>query len=83
MSHLFESFNLLDRGWDVRQLENHSLRSVFLWLLPLLFMLGMLASMLVYQFVRQHRVNWLAVVLLVNLGLLAFRSARIVYRRIN
>jgi hypothetical protein len=83
MGHLFESFSFLNRGSDVRELEDRSLRSVFLWLLPLLFVLGMLTSMVAYEFVRQHRVNWLAVVLIVNLSLLAFRSARIIYRRIN
>jgi hypothetical protein len=40
MSRIFESFEFLDKGWDIRALENQSVRSVFLWLLPLLFVLG-------------------------------------------
>jgi hypothetical protein len=44
MSRLFESFEFLDRGWDVRVLESQSLRSIFLWLLPLVFSVGAMTA---------------------------------------
>jgi hypothetical protein len=58
MSRLFESFDLLDRGWDVRVLENQSLRSVFLGLLGMLFALGLSTAMLTYDLFHRHHVAW-------------------------
>ena len=54
MSRLFESFEFLDRSWDVRVLENQSLRSVFLWLIPLLLLLGVDTGIGAFQFFRFH-----------------------------
>jgi hypothetical protein len=57
MSRLFESFEFLDRGWDVRALESQSLRSMFLWLLPLVFVLGADTVVMIYQLFHLHRLN--------------------------
>jgi hypothetical protein len=56
MSRLFESFEFLDRGWDVRVLESQSLRSIFLWLLPLVFVLGADTALMAYQIFHLHTV---------------------------
>ena len=82
MSRLFESFEFLDRGWDVRVLENQSVRTVFLWLLPLLFLLGAETLLEAYDIFRLHRFNWSIAFNLPVIGLLAFRYARIIYRRL-
>jgi hypothetical protein len=82
MSRLFESFEFLDRGWDARVLEAQSLRSVFLWLLAIVFLLGADAAFLTYQVVHLHRLDWSIVLNLVILGFIAFRYARIIYRRL-
>jgi len=82
MSRLFESFEFLDRGSDIRALENQSLRSVFLWLLLLLFPLGADTVIEVYVIFHFHRLNWPIVFNLPAVGLLAFRYARIIYRRL-
>lgn len=82
MSRLFESFEFLDRGWDVRVLENQSLRSVFLCLLPLVFVLGADAAIMAYQ-IFHHHLNWSLVFDLAVLTLLAFRYGRIIYRRLG
>jgi hypothetical protein len=83
MSRLFESFEFLDRGWDIRVLESQSLRSVFLWLLPLIFVLGADTAVTTYQIFHLHRLNWSIVFNLPVLGLIAFRYARIIYRRLG
>jgi hypothetical protein len=82
MSRLFESFEFLDRGWDIRTLENLSLRSVFLWLLPLLFLLGADTAIMAYLIFHLHRFNWSVVFNLAVIGLLCFRCARLIYRRL-
>ena len=81
MSRPFESFDFLNRGWDVRALENASLRSIFLWLLLGLFVLGMDASMGLYIFVHQHRFNPVPVAVFVLWAFVMFRYGRIIYRR--
>ena len=83
MSRLFESFEYLDRGWDVRALESQSLRSIFLWLLPLVFSLGADTAFMAHQVFHLHRLNWSMVLNLPVLTLLAFRYARLVYRRLG
>jgi hypothetical protein len=83
MSRLFESFEFLDRGWDVRVLESQSLRSIFLWLLPLVFVLGADTALMTYQIFHLHRLNWSMVFNLPVLTLLAVRYARLVYRRLG
>jgi hypothetical protein len=82
MRRLFESFEFLDRGWDIRALEDQSLRSVFLWLLPLLFLLGADTSITAYLILHLHRFNWSIIFNLPVVGLLAFRYARIIYRQL-
>ena len=83
MSHLFESFKFMDRGWDVRALENQSLRSMFVCLLLALFMLGMLTSMMIYDVFRLHRFNWSNAILFLVFILPAFRLSRLIYRRLG
>jgi hypothetical protein len=83
MSRLFESFEFIDRGWDVRVLENKSLRSVFIWLLLDLFMLGMLAFMMIYDVFRLHRFSWTNAMLLLVFILPVFRFSRLIYRRLG
>jgi hypothetical protein len=82
MSRLFESFEFLDRGWDIRVLENQPLRSVFLWLLLLLFLLGADTVVEAYVIFHLHRFNWPIVFNLPVVGFLGFRYARIIYRRL-
>jgi hypothetical protein len=74
MSRLFESFEFLDRGWDIRALENQSLRSVFLWLLPLLLLLGADIVIEAYVNFRLHRFNWPIVFNLAVVGCLLFAT---------
>jgi len=82
MSRIFESFEFLDRGWDIRILENQSLRSVFLSLLPLLFLLGADTFIEAYAIFRLHRFNLPIASNLLVFALLAFRYARMIYRRL-
>jgi bacteriorhodopsin len=83
MSHLFESFKFMDRGRDVRELENQSLRSMFLWLLAALFVLGMLTSMMIDGLFRLHRFSWSIALAFPALIFLAFRLSRLIYRRLG
>ena len=82
MSRLFESFEFLDRGWDVRVLETSSLRSVFLWLLPILFLLGIDTAIGAYQFFWLRHSSWSIVFDLSFYGFIVFRLARMIYRRL-
>ncbi|MGA7926085.1 MAG: hypothetical protein WCA20_08820 [Candidatus Sulfotelmatobacter sp.] len=83
MSRLFESFEFLDRGWDVRALESQSPRSMFLWLLPLVFVLGADTVVMIYQLFHLHRLNWSTAFNLAVVALIAFRYARLIYRRLG
>jgi uncharacterized protein (DUF983 family) len=83
MSRPFESFEFLNRGRDVELLESQSLRSFFVMLLVALFVLGMLAFMMIYEVVRLHRFNWLHPLLFLVVILPAFRSFRLIYRRLG
>jgi len=80
---LFESFKFMDRGWDVRALENQSLRSMFVWLLLDLFMLGMLTSMMIFELVHLHRFDWSGAMLLPVFILAAVRFSRLIYRHLG
>ncbi len=82
MSRLFESFEFLDRGWDAHVLESQSLRSVFLWLLAMVFFLGADTALIAYQIFHLHRMAWSIVLNLATLSFIAFRSARMLYRRL-
>jgi hypothetical protein len=83
MSRLFESFEFLDRGWDVRVLETRSLRSVFLWLLPFVFLAGADTAMMGYQIFHLHHLNWSIVLNLLMVAVIGFRYGRIIYRRLE
>jgi hypothetical protein len=83
MSRLFESVEFLDRGWDVRVLENQSLRSVFLCLLVLAFILGGGTALAAYQVFHFHRFNWSIAIDFAVVGFLTFRYARMIYRRLG
>jgi hypothetical protein len=83
MSRPLESFEFLNRGWDIRILETQSLRSVFVVLLLDLFMLGMLTSIVIYEAVRLHRFNWSTAFLFPVFLLAVFRYAPLVYRRLG
>jgi len=83
MSRLFESFEYLDRGWDVRMLERQSLRSVFVWIVILAFVLGMDVAVTAYQILRTHHLNWSEGTNMLLVGVLAFRYSRLVYRGIG
>jgi len=80
---MFESFEFLNRGWDIRILEGQSLRSVFLWLLPVIFLLGGETFVAIYQIFRLHRIDWAIVMSMLVLGLSAFRYTRLIYRRLG
>jgi hypothetical protein len=83
MSRPLESFEFLNRGWDIRILEAQSLRSVFVVLLLDMFMLGMLTTMTVYEAVRLHRFDWTAAFLFPLFLLAVSRYAPLVYRRLG
>ena len=80
---LFESFTFLNRSRDERDLENHSARTIFVVLLPLVCMFGANASLTLYQIVRLHHFSPLNRALLLMLGLAVFRGARLVYRQLG
>ena len=79
---LFESFNVLLNRGDDRILEHQSVRSVFLWLLILLFLLGADAGLALYRFFH-HRFDWTDLLVIVGLGIICYRSARMIYRRLD
>ena len=83
MSRLFESFEYLDRGWDVRALDNQSLRSLFVWLLVLAFVLGADVAIAAYQALHSHRFDWMEGGNMLLVGVLTFRYSRLVYRRLS
>jgi hypothetical protein len=83
MSRPFESFEFLNRGWDIRLLEGRSLRSVFLFLLLDLFVLGILTSTMVYDVLRRHRFDWSGATLTAVLILNVLRYSPIIYRRLG
>jgi hypothetical protein len=83
MSRPLESFEYLNRGWDVRLLESWSLRSLFVWALVSSFMLGVVTFMMIYEVVRLHRFNWQHPVLFLILITPAFRYSRLIYRRLG
>jgi hypothetical protein len=78
-----ESFQFLNRGWDVRLLENQSPRSVFLMLLLDVFMLEMLTSIMLHKAVRLHCFDWPSGFLLIVFILPVFRYGGVIYRRLE
>jgi len=83
MSRPFESFEFLNRGWDVRVLENHSLRSLFVVVVVYSFMLGIITSVTTYEVIRFHRFNWTFAFLFPVYILPIFRYSRLIYRRLS
>jgi len=83
MSRLFESFEYLDRGWDVRVLENCSLRRLFVWLLLLTLVLGGNIALTLYAAFRLHHFNWGEALNMLGVSILAIRYSRLIYRRLN
>ena len=83
MSRPFESFEFLNRGWDVRFLESQSLRSAFVMLLLDLFMLGMLSGITFYSIFRLHRFDWSIAMISLVLLLSVFRYVPLIYRRLG
>ena len=83
MSRPFESFEFLNRGWDVRVLEKQSLRSLFVVVLVYSFMLGIVTTITMYEVIRLRRFNWATAVLFPVYLLLALRYSRLIYRRLS
>lgn len=83
MSRPFESFEFLNRGWDIRLLEAQSLRSLFVVLSVDLFMLGMLTASMIYDVFRLHRFNWPTAILLAFFIVPVLRYSRLIYRRLD
>jgi hypothetical protein len=83
MSRPLESFEFLNRGWDIRILETHSLRSVFVRAWLDWFMLGMLTSMTSPEAVHLHRFNGSTAFLFPVFILAVFRYAAVVYCRLG
>lgn len=83
MSRLFESFEYLDRGWDVRVLETCSLRRLFAWLILLVFVLGADVAITAYPAFRFHRFDWTEALNMLAVGIVAFRYSRLIYRRLG
>lgn len=83
MSRPFESFEFLNRGWDVRVLEKQSLRSLFVVVLVYSFILGIITTITMYEVIRLHRFNWATAVLFPVYILPAFRYSRLIYRRLS
>ena len=82
MSRPFESFEFLNRGWDIRVLEGVSLRSLFVMVAVLLFTSGMLAGELMFEVVRFHRCDWSNAGSVPELSYV-FRYSRLIYRRLS
>ncbi len=56
---------------------------MFLWLLPLVFMIGADAALLAYQIFHLHRFSWTLALNLLSLAVLAYRYGRLIYRRLD
>ena len=83
MNRPFDSFEYLQRGPDVRLLETQSIRSIFVWLLVDLFMLGALSFMMIYRIFCLHHFDWTNAMLLLVIGLPVIRYSRVVYRKLD
>jgi hypothetical protein len=83
MSRMFESFEFMNRGWDVRALENVSLRKVFLLVLVMLFVLGMNAAVITFRVVRLHSVDPWNLIWFLGYLFFTLRYALLIYRRLE
>jgi hypothetical protein len=82
MIRLFESVDSTDQGWD-RVFDGYSPRSVFLFLLAAVFVLGADIFAAVYKVVRHHSFDWSLILVLPVLGFNAVICARSIYRRLE
>ena len=64
-------------------LEALSPRSIFILLLLDVFVLGMLASMMVFDVFRFHRFSWMTAGYILLLVIPVFLSSRLLYRRLD
>ena len=78
-----QSFEYLNRGWDIRLVENTSLRLVFVAVLINIFIAGALVAALSYDLVRFARFDWSAASALRVCGLPAVRYSTVIYRRLS
>lgn len=78
-----QSFEYLNRGWDIRLVENTSLRLVFVAVLINIFIAGALVAALSYDLVRFARFDWSAAIALLVCGLPAVRYSTVIYRRLS
>jgi hypothetical protein len=83
MSRLFESFEVLNRGCDVRLLGQVSLRSVLVWLLVGTFIFGVGAGITLDQVVHLQRFHWERVLPFAALGFMTARYALRIYSRLD
>jgi hypothetical protein len=83
VSRPLESFDFMNRSWDVRLFEKQSPRSIFVLLLLDVFMLGVLTSMIVFDAVRFHRIDWSIALLLPVFVLPIIRYSPVIYRRLD
>ena len=68
---------------DIRVLESQSLRSMFVWLLVLVFLLGADVALIAYQIFHQHRLNWSEGANMIIVGFMGFRYSRLIYRKLG
>jgi len=76
----FKPVSLMNRSRDVRLLEHNSPRSLFIWVLVLVFLFGANAALTMYQAFRSHRFDGPETIVLPVLGILILRLSRTVYR---
>jgi len=84
MARPFESFEFMNRDRDVRKLEGLSLRSIFAYLLSMIFILGAGTGITAYAYFHNARRLDLSDVLpFAVIGLISIRNARLIYRRLG
>ena len=81
--NLFESLGLMNRTREDRLLEHNSPRSIFIWLLLLIFLLGANAGLALYSAVRLHRFVWAEVSALPMLVIIVGPLIRTIYRQLD
>jgi len=64
-------------------LEGQSLLSLFLWLLAIVFTVGLFVGTILYEALRQHRFKWSYLLSALMIGVVAFVYARILYSRLS
>lgn len=82
MSRLFESFEFLNRGWDVRVLEGQPPRTIFVFLLIDVFLLGAFTLMVIVNSVHMQRFEWGRGFLILTFILPVVRYSHLIWRRL-